>query len=77
MKAGYCIPWDYTTPIDGAKNWNTFDMCFSNTGDYDFYGQKNGLALFEKAMNSNEPLKDCNCLPNCEETAFETQVQNK
>ncbi len=38
-------------------------------------GQKNVLSEFELAMNSPEALAGCDCLPNCEEIVYETQVQ--
>ncbi len=30
--------------------------------------------IFENAMNSAESLRDCHCLPNCEEVHFEAQT---
>ena len=63
----HCVPWEYPTPLGLEADWNGFPICTSVSGN-------KGLAKFERAMNSAKSLKDCDCLPNCEEVAFETQV---
>ena len=43
--------------------------CRNSEGDYN-----KGLEAFDAFMSSQESLRGCQCLPNCEEVAYETQV---
>ena len=63
-----CLPWDY--PSLGEES---LPICRSDMTDAD--GRRvNNLLEFETALNSNESLTGCKCLPNCEEIVYKTQV---
>lgn len=61
-KAG-CIPWDYPMP----KNMSDVPLCKSSNQD-------KTLEEFGIQMDSKASLSNCNCLSNCEEVEYETQV---
>ncbi len=63
-----CIPWDY--PVPGLGNLSTLPMCVASK----VIGQKNAIRNFEDLMSSKKSAESCNCLPNCEEVSFKTQV---
>ena len=64
-----CIPWDYPMPLS-LINSQHVEMCNSS------YKINSGskLATFENHMNSKESIENCDCLPDCEQQVFETQV---
>ncbi len=62
-----CAPWDYPTP----GNISELPICIADKMDQD-----NAIRNFEENMSSQETLSGCNCLPNCEEVSFITQVEN-
>ena len=66
-----CIPWDYPMP----RNLSDMPLCTSSSGNYySNLGISRTLEKFEQLMNSNRSLANCNCLTNCEEVEYETQV---
>ena len=68
QRAG-CIPWDYPTIL----NMSDTKIC---TGALDRQKMENGLLeVFEKHMQNDSALQNCNCEPNCEEVAFHTEVK--
>ena len=62
-----CIPWDYPTTLE----MNDTKIC---TGPGK--GQQGSLEVFEKHMQNDSVLENCNCEPNCEEVAFHTEVKH-
>ena len=62
-----CVPWDYPHPY-GSKP-DEFPICVATSNI-----TLNKLAKFEALMGSEDGLRDCHCLPNCEEVTFKTQV---
>ena len=58
-----CIPWDYPTP----KNMTDMPFCKSSENE-------KTLEIFDQVMDSKGSLANCNCLSNCEEVHYETQV---
>ncbi len=61
-----CIPWDYPIP----KGFSGLPICTLSSADPNM----DGLVIFENAMDSADSLSGCECLPNCEETQYRTQV---
>ena len=61
-KAG-CIPWDYPLP----QNISDIPLCKSSVDDQT-------LEQFGQYMDSEKSLANCNCLSNCQEVKYETQV---
>ena len=59
-----CIPWDYPVPED----LRSIDICLS------MHDGKNLLKEFNLKMEDPDSVKGCDCLPDCEETTYETQV---
>ncbi len=55
-----CVPWDYP-----AFENDALPICTSLP--------PNRLSAFERAMNSNESLQGCRCLPDCQQVLFKTQ----
>ena len=72
IKQSKCIPWDYPKPLDDDGKWDEYEVCQSNSNEEEL--GPNGLAAFEDAINSDASLKTCDCLPNCQEVTFDTQV---
>ena len=64
-KAG-CVPWDYPLPTNISEI-----ICRNSEGEDD---KERSLEAFDAFMKSQESLRGCQCLPNCEEVAYETQV---
>ena len=58
-----CIPWDYPLPT----NMTDLPLCKSSVDEQT-------LEEFGRLMESQESLTNCNCLSNCQEVKFETQV---
>ena len=54
-----CTPWDFPVPADLS------DMRFCTTTD---------LFKFNKLLDNPVSQESCDCLPDCEEVTFETQV---
>ena len=67
-----CIPWDYPVPPSLVKSKHV-EMCDSSYSSSETPADSK-LATFENYMNSKESIEDCNCLPDCEQQVFETQV---
>ncbi len=67
-----CVPWDYPNPLDDeGRAWSDFEICTASIDK-----KENKLALFEEMMNNGRESVECDCLPNCEETAYRTQVSH-
>ena len=64
-KVANCIPWDYPIPpgIYGI------DICT----DENLGGPITSFKNFSRIMSDPEYLRNCSCLPNCEEVTYETQ----
>ena len=58
-----CIPWDYPMP----KNMSEIPLCKLSVDEQT-------LLKFEQFMDSEASLRNCNCLSNCQEVKYETQV---
>ena len=71
-----CIPWDYPIP-PSLINSEHVEMCDSSY-NYSYSSSEtpadSKLATFENFMDSEESIEDCNCLPDCDQQVFETQV---
>ncbi len=69
---------DVESEIERASvhNYSALPVCEPDCENYHLYGMKNTLGLFEAAMDSEEAGMECECLPNCEETVFKTQVNS-
>ena len=65
-----CIPWDYPTIMD----MNDTEICMS--GQWKTVFEDGALQLFEKYMQNDSALENCNCEANCEEVAYHLEVNN-
>ena len=64
-----CLPWDF--PVSSAWDDTNLEICYSiNTESQSF----NKVAMFYEAMHNDSNLKQCQCLPDCEQTIYDTQV---
>ena len=69
-----CMPWDFPIPPSIEKEHNNnVRMCNSSRQKNEDLSQSD-LAKFDDYMNHEESVKNCGCLPDCEEVVFETQV---
>ena len=68
-----CVPWDYPIPPSLINSQNV-EMCNSSYKQSETPADSK-LATFENYMNSKESIENCNCLPDCEQQVFETQVK--
>ena len=68
IKAVGCVPWDYPIPPSMSKEGNK-KFCNSSP-------EKNGSTLlrFDAFMNSGESMSNCECMADCEEVVYKTQV---
>ena len=64
-----CIPWDYPIPPTLMRSQN-IQICNSSRET----NQESELELFDNYMNSRESIENCDCMPDCEQQSFETQV---
>ena len=64
-----CLPWDFPVPF-GWEDDN-LEMCYTINTDYK---KSNKVAMFYEAMNNNSNLRQCQCMPDCEVTIYDTQV---
>ena len=70
-----CLPWDFPVPF-GWEEAN-LEICYSTSTDsvqFNSLGQINKVAMFYEAMNNNSNLRQCQCMPDCEVTIYDTQV---
>ena len=69
-----CLPWDFPVPL----KWENIqlEVCNSSYGGngWDTTAMKNNLVKFHEAMNNDSNLRNCDCLPDCETTIYDTQV---
>ena len=72
-KAIRCMPWDYPIPPDIEEGGNEIRMCNSSSEQKDSTSESD-LAKFEDFMKSDKSTSNCDCLPECEEESFKTQV---
>ena len=80
-KAG-CVPWEYPLPTSRDFNWTSLPFCLSSTKTNASLEVGNGtssLAVFESLMNVVESQQEeggqgCDCMPNCEQIEYDTQV---
>ena len=63
-----CIPWDYPTTMDMSNT----EICLS--GQWKTVFEDGALQLFEKYMQNDSALENCNCEANCEEVAYHLEV---
>ena len=69
-----CIPWDYPIPPSLEKEHNyQIKMCNSSKPEDENLAQSD-LAKFDDYMSEEDSVRNCSCLPDCEEVVFETQV---
>ena len=61
-----CIPWDY--PVPGGMDEAKFDVCVANKNGSDT------LASFQQVMDSEKSIRNCKCIPDCQEVKYEPQV---
>ena len=64
-----CLPWDFPVPLEWEEA--NLEICYAISTDSE---QSNKVAMFYKAMNNNSNLRQCQCMPDCEATIYETQV---
>ena len=64
-----CLPWDFPVPFERVDA--NLEMCHSIRTDSE---QSNKVAMFYEAMNNNSNLRQCQCMPDCEATIYDTQV---
>ena len=64
-----CLPWDFPVPF-GWEEVNV-EICYSINTDSK---KSNKVAMFYEAMNNNSNLRQCQCMPDCEVTIYDTQV---
>ena len=59
-----CVPWDYPMPPG-----HYYPICNSSAA-------QDGMTLskFEAFMNSGDSIANCDCLADCEEVVYKTQV---
>jgi hypothetical protein len=62
-----CVPWDYPiVPSLGDSISKT--LCLA------VHGHQNTLRTFLSALEAEESLQQCQCMPDCEEVTLETEV---
>ena len=66
-----CTPWNYPVP-HGLDDIGICTRKFTYVKSDMIY--KSYSELFTDLMNDPQSLKNCDCLPNCEEVSYETQV---
>ena len=69
-KMAGCIPWDYPTTMD----MNDTEIC--THGHWKQYRdfEDGPLEVFQKHMQNDMELENCNCAPNCEEVVYQMEV---
>ncbi len=72
IKAGNCIPLDYPAPA--GHQWESYPICVASIDKKSRAGELSSLEKFERAMDSADSMKHCECLPNCEEVTYESKV---
>ena len=68
IKAVGCVPWDYPMPPSMSEEF--CNSSFAENGSVD----NSTLSRFDAFMNSGESISNCECLSDCEEVVYETQV---
>ena len=69
ISSANCVPWDYPIPPSMRGN---YEFCNSSTAQE---GQdESTLSRFEAVMNSGDSITNCDCLADCEEVVYKTQV---
>ena len=72
IRAIGCVPWDYPMPpsmsSEGIKEF--CNSSFAENGSVD----NSTLSRFDAFMNNGESISSCECLSDCEEVVYETQV---
>ena len=62
-----CIPWDYPVPQD-MEGIDGMEICLA------WENGRDKLKEFNSIMDDPRVIDSCDCLPDCEEVNYETQV---
>ena len=67
-----CVPWDY--PMPPSMNFKGSEEFCNSRFDQNGSPDNSTLSRFDAFMNSGESISNCECLSDCEEVVYETQV---